>query len=128
MDATVSGIFLYCTMQPISPVPRSEDLMRTKLFQYLAGCAFTVLLCMLPASAQTVTGSITGVVTDSSGAVIPGAHVSAVDTATGVKTEAETNDAGAYTIRFLPIGPYTVSVSSAGFSTQTVPQFSLEIN
>ena len=45
-----------------------------------------------------------------------------------MKTEAETNDSGAYTIRFLPIGPYTVSVSAAGFSTQTVPQFSLEIN
>lgn len=128
MDATASGFFLYCMKQPISPVPRSEDRMRTKLFQYLAGCALTALLCILPASAQTVTGSITGVVSDPSGAVIPGAHVSAVDTVTGVKTEAETNDAGAYTIRFLPIGPYMVSVSAAGFSTLTVSQFSLEIN
>src|SRR5665213_1629597 len=102
--------------------------MRTKLFQYIAGFAFAGLLSMSPAFAQTVTGSITGVVADSSGAVIPGAQVTALNTGTGVTTEAKTNDAGAYTIRFLPIGPYTVSVVAAGFSTQTVPQFSLEIN
>ena len=102
--------------------------MRTKLFQYFAGCAVTVLLCLSPALAQTVTGSITGAVTDSSGAVIPNAHVTATNTGTGVKTEAQTNGSGAYTIRFLPIGPYTVSVTAPGFSTQTVPQFNLEIN
>ena len=102
--------------------------MRTKLFQYFAGCALAVLFCVSPAVAQTVTGSITGVVTDSSGAVVPGAEITALNTGTGVKTEAKTNDAGAYTIRFLPIGPYTVSVTASGFSTQTVPQFSLEIN
>jgi hypothetical protein len=102
--------------------------MRTKLFQYLAGGAFAALLCMSSAFAQTVTGAITGVVTDPSGAVVPGAHVTALNTGTGVKSEAQTNTSGAYTIRFLPIGPYTVSVTAPGFSTQTVPQFSLEIN
>jgi hypothetical protein len=102
--------------------------MRTKLFQYLAGCALGALLCVSPGFAQTVTGSITGVVSDSSGAVVPGAQVTASNTGTGVKTEARTNDAGAYTIRFLPIGPYTVSVTAPGFSTQTVPRFNLEIN
>lgn len=102
--------------------------MRTKLFQYFAGCMLAAILCVTPAVAQTVTGSITGVVTDSSGAVVPNAQVTALNTGTGVKTQAKTNDAGAYTIRFLPIGPYTVSVAAAGFSTQTVPQFSLEIN
>jgi hypothetical protein len=102
--------------------------MRTRLFQYFAGCALTALLCIAPASAQTVTGSITGEVTDSSGAVIPNAHVTAQNTGTGVKTEAQTNASGAYTIRFLPIGPYTVIVAAPGFSTQNVPPFTLEIN
>ncbi len=86
------------------------------------------LLCIPAALAQTVTGSITGAVTDSSGAVIPDAHVTALNTGTGVKTEANTNGAGAYTIRFLPIGPYTVTVDAPGFSAQTVPQFALEID
>lgn len=102
--------------------------MRMKLIQYFAGCALTLLLFISPALSQTVTGSITGVVTDSSGAVVPGAHVTALNTGTGVKTEAQTNESGTYAIRFLPIGPYTVSVAAPGFSTQTIPQFSLEIN
>jgi hypothetical protein len=102
--------------------------MRTKIFQYVAGCALTILLCMTPGVAQTVTGAVTGAVTDASGAVIPNAHVTALNTGTGVKTEAQTNGSGVYTIRFLPIGPYTVTVAAPGFSSQTVPQFSLEIN
>ncbi|MEO6911714.1 MAG: carboxypeptidase-like regulatory domain-containing protein, partial [Edaphobacter sp.] len=102
--------------------------MRTKLFQYFAGCALTVLLCLPSAFAQTVTGSISGAVTDSTGAVIPNAQVTALNTGTGVRTTAQTNGAGAYTIRFLSIGPYTVSVTAPGFSTQIVPQFRLEIN
>lgn len=101
--------------------------MRTKLFQYFAGCALTVLLCLSPSFAQTVTGSITGVVTDSSGAVVPNAHVAALNTATSVKTDTVTNASGAYTIRFLPIGQYQVTVEASGFASQTLPTFSLEI-
>lgn len=88
-------------------------------------------LALLSAStvlAQTVTGSITGTVTDPSGAVIPNATVVAINVATGVRTPATTNGAGAYSIRFLPIGPYTVEVTAQGFGKSTVPQFSLEID
>lgn len=102
--------------------------MRTKMVQFFAGCAVAILLCVPAGLAQTVTGSITGLVTDSSGAVIPNAQVTAQNMSTNVKTQAQTNDSGAYTIRFLPIGPYTVSISAPGFATKTVPQFNLEIN
>ena len=101
--------------------------MRIKLFQYLAGCGLTVLLCMSPSLAQTVTGAITGAVTDSSGAVIPNAHVTATNTGTSVKTETVTNAAGVYTVRFLPIGQYQVMVQANGFASQTLPAFSLEV-
>ncbi len=80
------------------------------------------------ALSQTVTGSISGTVIDPSGAVIPHANVVAVNTATGVHTPVVTNDAGVYSIRFLPIGLYQLEVTSQGFSTFTVPQFSLEID
>jgi hypothetical protein len=81
-----------------------------------------------PLSAQTVTGSVQGTVTDASGAVVPNAQVTAHNTATGVDTQATTNGAGAYDIRFLPIGQYEVTVSATNFATQKYPAFALEVN
>ena len=78
--------------------------------------------------AQTVTGSLTGEVMDASGAVIPNASVTVVDTDTGVETPTTTNGSGVYTVRFLPIGHYKVTVSSSGFATQTTAPFVLEID
>ncbi|HEX3435223.1 MAG TPA: TonB-dependent receptor, partial [Pseudacidobacterium sp.] len=80
------------------------------------------------AFAQTVTGNITGTVTDSSGAVVVGATVTAHNVATGVDTPVTTNDAGLYIIRFLPIGQYQVTVEANGFGKQILPTFSLEID
>lgn len=97
-------------------------------FRCLSGCVFAALFCLSSASAQTVTGSITGEVTDRSGALVAGANVTAENTATSVKTSVKTNAAGVYTIRFLPIGTYTVTIEAAGFSKQTVPPFALEID
>ncbi len=78
--------------------------------------------------AQTVTGSITGTVLDASGAAVPHATVTAVNTTTGVRTPVTSNDAGVYSIRFLPIGSYTVEVQATGFSPLTIPPFQLEIS
>src|SRR5260370_210479 len=102
--------------------------MTTKMLRYLAGCSLTALLLLSPASSQTVTGSISGQVTDPSGAVIVGANVTAENAATSVQTSAKTNAAGVYTIRFLPIGTYTVTVDATGFIPQRVPPFVLEID
>lgn len=60
-------------------------------------------------------GSIQGVVTDATGAVIPGATVTATNVATGVKNERLTTEAGLYVIAPLPPGQYTVAASIAGF-------------
>src|SRR3984957_7311320 len=102
--------------------------MRTNLFRYLLAVWFIVLFCVSSASGQTVTGSIAGVVTDPSGAVVPGAKVVCENTATGVKTSVQTNSAGVYTLRFLPIGTYAVTIVAKGFATQKVEAFPLEIN
>ncbi len=75
------------------------------------------------AMAQNVTGSITGEVTDASGAVIAGAEVMAKNLDTGVKTPATTNAEGVYRIDFLPAGHYQVTVAAKGFSTATLPEF-----
>lgn len=102
--------------------------MKIRPFSYGVACLLAAMLLLSSAFAQTVTGSITGVVTDQSGAVILGANVTAENSATSVKTSAKTNASGVYTIRFLPIGTYTVTVEANGFSTQKIPPFSLEID
>jgi hypothetical protein len=87
-----------------------------------------IALTMPAAWCQTITGAITGSVTDSSGAAIPGAIVTATNTGTGVATPTQTNQSGFYNLRFLQIGQYTVSVSASGFSTQTTNSFALEVS
>jgi len=104
---------------------------------YRAFCTRTAILCctllavlFLPCFvvSQTVTGNITGTITDSSGAVIGGATVTARNTNTNVETSSTTNTSGTYTIRFLPIGPYEVTVTANNFASQKFPAFALEVN
>ena len=66
-------------------------------------------------------GAITGVVTDPQGAVIPGAKVTATNTATNKTYEVTTSGNGSYTIPGVPAGVYTVSVEAIGFRTWQGP-------
>ena len=88
--------------------------------------ACAVLMCTSIALAQTVTGSVTGTVTDPSDAVIPGANVVAHNVDTGVNSPTVTNSDGFYRINQLPIGRYTLTIDAKGFGTETVPSFNLE--
>src|SRR5581483_751380 len=71
------------------------------------------------ADAQTVTGTITGFVLDSSGAVVPNASVQATNVATHFSREGKADAQGAYLLTFLPPGVYRVAASATGFK-QTV--------
>ena len=102
--------------------------MRRQLVRYFVGFSLAAFFLTSAALGQTVTGAITGQVTDPSGAVIVGANVTAVNVGTSVKTVTQTNASGAYTIRFLAIGTYTVTVEATGFTTQQVSPFALEID
>lgn len=84
-------------------------------------------LCSVPARSQTVTGSMNGVVTDEKGAVIVGAQVKATNVATNVTTATTTNKDGIYSIRFLQVGQYTVSVEAPGFSKEVTRPITLEV-
>ena len=101
--------------------------MRKGLFRIMLGCAIALMAFVPAANAQVVTGSITGEVTDPSGAVISGAHVTAHAVETGIETATATNAQGQYHIEFLPIGHYRMTVQANGFATATVPEFSLEV-
>ncbi len=78
---------------------------------------FAALLTAAPLRAQSVTGSIQGVVVDSSGAVLPGATVTVTNTATSATREVITDDQGLFAAELLPVGPYAVTVALAGFET-----------
>jgi hypothetical protein len=68
-----------------------------------------------------------GTVTDPSGAVIPGAKVTATDTQTGVSTSVTTDDGGRYIFHQLMPAPYTISVSAQGFKTLVRPNVVLRV-
>ena len=101
--------------------------MKTNLIKITFGFVFAALMCVPIALAQTVTGAITGTITDSSDAVVPGAQVVAHNVDTGVDTPTTTNGAGYYRIEFLPIGQYTVTVHAKGFDSASVQAFQLEV-
>src|SRR5437870_6755862 len=80
--------------------------------------SLSLLLLALSSSAglaQTNLGSITGIITDPQGAIVPEATVTATNVATGLHTFAKSNSAGIYLLTSLPLGTYTVSVEHTGF-------------
>lgn len=77
---------------------------------------------------QEVTAAIVGTVTDSSGAPIKGATITATDADRGTVWTAQTNDAGAYNLLRLPVGSYSVKVTAVGFQTAVQSAFTLVLN
>src|SRR5580698_7767817 len=89
--------------------------MRNPRWAVVAVLAF-VLFALALASAS-ITGSISGVVTDKSGAVISGATVVATETQTGVATSQKTDAKGFYNLPTLAVGTYTLEITQVGFKT-----------
>jgi hypothetical protein len=91
-----------------------------RMLLYAASC-LVLLVSVLwypgTAQAQVLYGSLTGNVMDPSGALIPGAKVTAASAATGVTKEAVTDDHGVYLFSNLLPGVYKVTISAAGFTT-----------
>jgi hypothetical protein len=81
-----------------------------------AGTILVLVLALaaLPVQAQTTYATITGTVTDASGAVIKGAAVVATNVETSVTTKTTTNSEGVYTVPQLREGPYTLSITAPG--------------
>jgi len=77
---------------------------------------------------QNVTASLTGVVRDATGGVVPNAAVKATNTGTNAEFKAATNTEGQYTIRTMPIGLYTVSIEAPGFKKYETSGIRLQVN
>src|SRR6202030_3340693 len=84
------------------------------------GVFLAFVLCLfvsVPVRAQVTGATLSGTVTDASGAVIANAQVAIKNTATGITKDATTDSAGFYTAPNLQAGPYEVKVTAAGFNT-----------
>jgi hypothetical protein len=73
------------------------------------------LICTLAAFAQGDRGTITGTVTDPTGAVVPNANIQLTNTETAVVYKVATTNTGNYTVANLPVGNYELTVESSGF-------------
>jgi hypothetical protein len=80
------------------------------------------------ASAQVLYGSLTGTVTDSAGAVVPGARVVARNTGTARESTAQTNEVGSYTFSDLLPGPYDLTITQQGFRPVTKRGLPITVN
>lgn len=87
-----------------------------------------VFMAAAPVWSQEVSSSITGVITDASGAVVLGAKVTARDQARGTSYEMTTNEAGVFLFPRIPPGRYEVKVEAKGFKTAIRPDIVLEVN
>lgn len=87
----------------------------------LAICtALFALVISTPANSQSlISGDVTGVITDPSGAAVPNATVTLRNTGTGQTQNTNTNGTGAYRFSLLPPGGYTVQAEASGFQTTT---------
>jgi len=89
--------------------------------------AISVLVCA-PAFGQRVLGEFAGTITDASQAAVPGARVTATDTATGRSWNATANETGTYRVTNLPTGvQYDVSVEQSGFKSAKAQGLSLDV-
>ena len=78
--------------------------------------------------AQTVTGSVRGIVWDPAGAVVPAASVTITNTSTGVTGHTISDKSGLYDFEFLVLGTYTVRATAPGFDTGMVGPFQVQID
>lgn len=94
------------------------------LFRFVLALIYSGLL----AWAQNVTGSISGVIQDGTGAVLPDAVVKVTNLGTQAQFEATANQAGLYLLRNLPVGVYRVRAEAKGFQSWEVRELRLQLN
>jgi len=80
-----------------------------------------ILMCPVLGRAQQLTATLTGTVTDSSGAVIPKATITVTQTTTNAARTVQSDDSGNYVLTSLPAGTYNVTVLSQGLRA-TLPR------
>ena len=94
---------------------------------FIVCCALALLWLFPAAHAQVSSAEIGGVVTDSSGAILPSANVLIVNQGTGARRSTETNQSGAFVVPALEPGNYRVTVEAASFRKTVVDRVTLNV-
>src|SRR5216684_6768503 len=95
---------------------------------YLFALSFLLLGYVRDVGAQVLYGSVTGTVTDQSGAAVPKAHVVVTNIATGVARETDADENGHYLITDVSPGSYDLKVTSSGFKPLTQKNLTVTAN
>ena len=95
--------------------------------QYLVASLAAVLLTASLLSAQVPTATLTGLVKDATGAVVPDVKVTATNTNTNLSREATTDTSGTYRIPALNPGPYRLDAVAKGFKSATLANIVLQV-
>src|SRR5688572_12347845 len=95
-------------------------------FQLAAGILLVLLIA--PVSAQNITGTLTGTVSDSTGSAIPSAQVTLTNQSTSAKQSSSSNESGIFQFPSILPGTYSVDVSMTGFKAYTVKDISVTMN
>ncbi len=85
------------------------------------------LLCAALLPAQQITGTVTGIAMDKTGAVVPGVDIKITNLQTNVSRETTTDGSGAFSIPFLPAASYSLTATAKGFRTFQVDSFGLQV-
>ncbi|MCX6633500.1 MAG: carboxypeptidase-like regulatory domain-containing protein [Acidobacteria bacterium] len=88
-----------------------------RLQRFAYGLALLLISAPAPAFAQSITGSISGSVSDGTGSAVPAARLTLVNAATGAERATLTNESGEFVISSLDPGQYSLSVQVTGFKT-----------
>ncbi|HEY0796076.1 MAG TPA: TonB-dependent receptor [Acidisarcina sp.] len=110
---------------PSAPHSASSRLQFVLVF--ILGLAGLLTMGPIRSYAQTDTGTLNGTVSDSSGAMVPGATVTATNQDTNVDRTVTTNDAGSYSIPSLTPGNYSVTVAKSGFGNYRESGLNLQV-
>jgi outer membrane receptor protein involved in Fe transport len=99
-----------------------------RVFVFVFGSVAALLLfCGSATTAQTFRGTILGTVTDSSGAAVSGASITARNMDTGLERTTQTSGDGSYSIPELPLGTYKVTVAKDGFQTSVTTDVKVDV-
>ena len=105
-----------------------QELEMRKGIHHVVILALAMLLTGSAVFAQTANATLSGIVQDPQGGVIPNANITVVQNETGQIRQTASGAAGNYTIPNLPVGTYKVTVAAGGFKTTVIPSITLQVD